>query len=94
MYPFVAMLLGAQDEVDQSGKCALVVQQFICSVVGLCIGEQKCCRDQDDIGLVILYDVSVLRIKSRLSDLLQSSTGQIGVECSRSAWRTGASLVA
>lgn len=65
MYSFVAMLPGAQDEVDQSGKGALIVQQFIRTVVGLCIGEQKCGRDQDDIGFVILYDVSVLRTGPR-----------------------------
>lgn len=66
MDSFVAMLLGALYEVDQSGKCALVIQQFIRPIVTLCIGEEKDCRYQDNIGLVILRGYLALETQNDL----------------------------
>lgn len=56
------------------------------------IGEQECCRDQDDIWLVILYDASELSTESDTSNLPRSSIGRIDAECSQSALRTKVSL--
>ncbi len=51
---FVAMLFGAGDEIHQSGKGAFVIQQLICSLVHVGMGDQKGGRHQHHVGLVIL----------------------------------------
>ncbi len=54
MYAFVAMLFGTGDEIDQSRKSAFVIQQLVCSLVHIGVGDQKGRRYQDHIGLVVL----------------------------------------
>lgn len=52
----MAMLFGAQNQVDESAKGALFIEQVVCAVVGTCIGDEEGGGDEDDMWLIVLIN--------------------------------------
>lgn len=52
----MAMLSGAQDQVHESAKGALFIEQVVCAVVGTRIGDEEGGGDEDDMGLIVLIN--------------------------------------
>lgn len=59
MDTFVAMSFGTRDQVDQARESTLLVQERICLLIRLCMGNQEGCRHQDHVWFIVLFCSSV-----------------------------------
>lgn len=55
MDAFVAVSFRTRDQIDQAGEGALIVQERICLLVFLCMGNQEGGGHQDHVWFVILF---------------------------------------